>query len=107
VAEAMHNYLLFESMLQVKLVPFDKINPKMWIGANKPFRTINWQKLERDRHNRVKTPKEQSRHLALLVKKDQKRRKKLQAAGIDYDYPELKAIIPPTSKKITFNDNED
>jgi len=53
VAEAMHNYLLFESMLQVKVVPLDKINPKMWIGANKPFKTINWQKMERDRHNRV------------------------------------------------------
>ena len=101
----------------------------------------------------MRTPKEQSRHLGLLVKKDQKRRTKLQAAGIDYDYPELvrflsaifvrweilgssipssiklasllvrelksnsdsvysvgyvqKAIIPPKSKKITFNDHDD
>lgn len=94
-------------MLQVKVVPLEKLKPSMWIGANKPFRTIEWQKLERERHNRVRTPKEQSRHLGLLVKKDQKRRKKLQDAGIEYDYPELKAIIPPTSKKITFNDNDD
>lgn len=53
VAEAMHNYLLFEAMLQVKVVPLEKLKPSMWIGANKPFRTIEWQKLERERHNRV------------------------------------------------------
>jgi nucleolar protein 15 len=107
VAEAMHNYLLFESMLQVKVVPVEKLKPSMWVGANKPFKTIEWQKLAREKHNRVRTPKEQSRQLGLLVKKDQKRRKKLQDAGIDYDYPELKAIIPATSKKTTFTDNDD
>lgn len=107
VAEAMHNYLLFESMLQVKVVPVEKLKPSMWVGANKTFKKIEWQRLERERHNRMRTPKEQSRHLALLVKKDQARRKKLQAAGIDYDYPELKTMIPPSSKKITFNDNDD
>lgn len=107
VAEAMHNYLLLESMLQVKVVPVDKLKPSMWVGANKTFKTIEWQKLERERHNRVRTPKEHSRHLALLVKKDQKRRKKLQAAGIDYDYPELESLIPLSSKKITFTDGDE
>ncbi len=29
VAEAMHNYLLFESMLQVKLVPLEKIHSRL------------------------------------------------------------------------------
>lgn len=53
VAEAMHNYLLCESMLQVKVVPLEKIKPKMWVGANKRFKRNNWQKLERDRQNRV------------------------------------------------------
>lgn len=37
----------------------------------------------------MRTPKEQARLLGELVKKDQKRRKKLQEAGIDYDYPEI------------------
>lgn len=53
VAEAMHNYLLFESMLQVKVVPVEKLKPSMWVGANKTFKKIEWQRLERERHNRV------------------------------------------------------
>jgi nucleolar protein 15 len=60
VAEAMHNYLLFESMLQVKVVPLEKLKPSMWVGANKPFRIIDWQKLERERHNRVSERNERS-----------------------------------------------
>jgi nucleolar protein 15 len=31
VAEAMHNYLLFESMLQVKLVPLEKIHSRLYV----------------------------------------------------------------------------
>lgn len=101
VAEAMHNYLLFESMLQVKLVPLEKIHSRFWIGANQKFRTVPWQQLERQHHNRVRTPEEQQLLLEALVKKDQKRRSKILAVGIDYDYPEIRALIPPSSKRIT------
>lgn len=107
VAEAMHNYLLFESMLQVKVVPLDKIKPTLWVGANKPFKMLNWQKMERERFNKVLTPKEQSLRLESAVKKDKQRRKKIQELGIDYDYPELEALVPRTAQKVTFDDNED
>ncbi|CAM6011946.1 unnamed protein product [Sphagnum balticum] len=101
VAEAMHNYLLFESMLQVKLVPLEKIHSRFWIGANQKFKTVPWQQLERQHHNRVRTPEEQRLLLEALVKKDQKRRSKILSVGIDYDYPEIRALIPPSSKRIT------
>ena len=59
----MHNYLLFESMLQVKVVPVEKLKPSMWVGANKPFRKVEWQKLERERHNRVSEFEQEKLHV--------------------------------------------
>lgn len=47
----------------------------------------------------MRTPKEQAQLLEELVKKDQKRRKKLQEAGIDYDYPE---IVSPSNSYTEF-----
>jgi nucleolar protein 15 len=60
-----------------------------WVGANQKFKTVPWQQLERQHHNRVRTPEEQRLLLEALVKKDRKRRSKILAVGIDYDYPEI------------------
>ncbi|CAM6125054.1 unnamed protein product [Calypogeia fissa] len=42
VAESMNNYLLMESMLQVKLVRLDKLHHKMWVGANRKFKVFKF-----------------------------------------------------------------
>ncbi|CAM6094629.1 unnamed protein product [Calypogeia fissa] len=42
-AESMNNYLLMESMLQVKLVPLNKLHHKMWVGANRKFKVFKFQ----------------------------------------------------------------
>ena len=53
VADAMHGYLLFGQVLQVKLVPPQKVHPRTFIGANKKFKIVPWKKLDRARHNKV------------------------------------------------------
>ncbi|GAB2233625.1 hypothetical protein Droror1_Dr00002851 [Drosera rotundifolia] len=47
VAESMHNYLLFEHMLQVQLVPPERVHPKLWRGANVKFNPVDFVGIER------------------------------------------------------------
>eukprot|EP01018_Ginkgo_biloba_P016993 Gb_08145 [translate_table: standard] len=42
MADCMHNYLLFKHMLQVHLVPCEKIHPKLWNRANYEFKLLEW-----------------------------------------------------------------
>ncbi|KAJ7529642.1 hypothetical protein O6H91_15G059900 [Diphasiastrum complanatum] len=102
VAESMNNYLLFESLLQVKLVPQEKIHPTLWIGANRKFQVKPWKLWEKERHNRDRTAAEQKSLLKRLIRRDDKRKRNLLKAGIDYDYPDLRSSLPGTSKKIKF-----
>ncbi|XP_057848758.2 uncharacterized RNA-binding protein C1827.05c [Cryptomeria japonica] len=107
VADCMHNYLLFEHILKVRLVPSEEIHPKLWERANCKFKPIKWQQIERKRHNRERTVEEQQRLIKAIMKNDAIRRKKIQAAGIEYEYPELIGTLPPIPKKIKFSDEED
>lgn len=101
VAECMDNYLLFGSILRCKLVPEEKIHPLMWIGANRKFRLIPYKKIAKERHNKERGPEEQRKQLKRLLKKDQNRRKRLMALGIDYEFESLSTQVPhrPTHKK--------
>ncbi|CAM6126712.1 unnamed protein product [Calypogeia fissa] len=99
VAESMNNYLLMESMLQVKLMPLDKLHPKMWVGANRKFKVFKFQEMQRKLHNKVRTPAEQTKQLKGLVKKDKQRRAKLKAAGIDFNFPDIRDSITVRLKK--------
>ncbi|KAK1294406.1 Polyadenylate-binding protein RBP47 [Acorus calamus] len=105
VADCMHNYLLFEHMLQVHLVPSDRVHPKLWFGANRQFQPAKTREIERKKHNKERTI-EQHRHLVEgILKRDQKRRKRLADAGIDYECPDFVGGIPCAPKKIKFDED--
>lgn len=46
VAATMDNYLLFGHILKCKLVPHEQVHEKLWIGANKRFKKVPWNKIE-------------------------------------------------------------
>lgn len=52
VAESMDNYLLFESVIKVRLMTNDECHPELWKGANRKFKTVPWQKKAADVHDR-------------------------------------------------------
>ncbi len=58
-AEAMNNYMMFKEKLVVTVVPTQEVHPDLWKGANRKFRAYPWRKVERERHNAVRTPEEQ------------------------------------------------
>ncbi|KAJ7957108.1 MKI67 FHA domain-interacting nucleolar phosphoprotein [Quillaja saponaria] len=104
VADFMHNYLVLEHVLQVHLIPPEDVHPKLWRGFNYRRKQVDWVQIERKRLNKERTLEEQQKLVEKIKKRDQSRRKKLAAAGIDYEYPEIVGISQPTPKKIKFED---
>ncbi|KAL1314929.1 hypothetical protein HN51_041735 [Arachis hypogaea] len=104
VAETMHNYLLFEHLLQVHLIPPEEVHPRLWRGFNYKHKPIDSVQLERGRHDKERTLEEYNKLVEKIVKRDNKRRKRLEAAGIDYECPAIVGNIHPAPKKIKFED---
>ncbi|PON34211.1 Splicing factor-like protein [Parasponia andersonii] len=102
VAETMNNYLLYEHLLQVHLVPPERIHPKLWRGFNICYKPLDWVKVERKRHDKERTLEERKKLVDKIVKRDEKRRKRIEAAGIDYECPEIVGNVEPLPKKIRF-----
>ncbi|XP_050126229.1 uncharacterized protein LOC126603428 isoform X2 [Malus sylvestris] len=89
VADTMHNYLLFEHVLHVHLIPPQKVHLKLWKGFNFRVRPVNWVQIERKRHDKERTVEELKKFMEKIMKRDLKRQKKIEAAGIDYKCPEI------------------
>ncbi|PSR92964.1 RNA recognition motif domain protein [Actinidia chinensis var. chinensis] len=58
VSECMHNYLMFEHILQVHLIPPERVHPKLWKGVNRWYKPLDWVRIERKRHNKERTLEE-------------------------------------------------
>ncbi|CAO2188107.1 unnamed protein product [Urochloa humidicola] len=104
VADEMNNYLLFEHTLRVTLVPLEKVHPKLWKGVRWGFIPIDHVAIEQKRHNKEKTTEEHKKMVEGIVKRDEKRRKRIKAAGIDYECPALIGSVQPSAKRIKFDD---
>lgn len=83
VASTMDNYLLFGHILKCKYAEPGSLHPGVWKGADKKFRKIPHEKLEREKLAAPKTEAQWQK----IVDKEQRRRdqkaKKLQKFGID------------------------
>ncbi|KQJ98239.1 MKI67 FHA domain-interacting nucleolar phosphoprotein [Brachypodium distachyon] len=105
VADEMNNYLLFEHTLQIALVPPEKVHAKLWKGVRKGFVPVDRVGIERRRLNKDKTVGEHKKMLEGIVKRDEKRRKRIKAAGIDYECPALIGSVQPSAKRIKFDED--
>ncbi|XP_059632281.1 uncharacterized RNA-binding protein C1827.05c [Cornus florida] len=104
VADCMHNYLLFEHLLQVYLIPPDRVHPKLWKGVNRWYKPLDWVRIERKQHDKERTLEGHKKLVKGIMKRDQKRRKKIEDAGIDYECPEIVGN-QPAPKKIRFDED--
>lgn len=116
MAETMHNYLLFGRLLQCELaipfvsvdessfqcfgscsgviVPPEKVHPKMFAGAGKEFKAINWKKVEQKNRLKGETPEGHQKRVAKLRSSDSRKRKQLEALGVDYEFPGYVSLFP-------------
>ena len=46
VASTMNSYLLFGHILRCKVMPPEQVHEKLWVGANRRFKTVPWNRIE-------------------------------------------------------------
>lgn len=85
-AEAMNNYLMFDKILRCEFVPEETLHPKLWKNCNKKFVWLDKRALMIKLHNKEKTKDELKKMSERLVHRDDKRREKLAALGINYEF---------------------
>ncbi|KAF8873997.1 hypothetical protein BD779DRAFT_1451298 [Infundibulicybe gibba] len=86
VADTMDNYLLMGHILRCKVIPKDRVHPELWIGANRKWRVVPRDRLVRVEHNKPRTEEGQKKAAQRLLSRQQERKRKLEAAGIKYDF---------------------
>ena len=96
VAESMDNYLLFESVLKVRLMTEKEVHPELWKGANRKFKSVPWRRNARETHDKLRTEEELVKRDASLIANERARRRKIEKAGIEYDFPGYAAAAAAT-----------
>jgi nucleolar protein 15 len=106
VAESMDNYLLFESVLKVRLMTAEECHPELWKGANRKFKAVPWRRKAAEAHDKPRSAAELAKRDAALLAGERARRRKIEKAGIEYDFPGYAAAAKKpkgakTTKKTT------
>ena len=99
VSKTMDNYLLFGHILKCKLVAPEQVHKDLWIGANKRFKSVPWNKIQGRKLSQAMTVTGwESR-----MKKEEKRRADKKAAMnlMDYHFesPKLKSAKEVLKKR--------
>lgn len=87
VAETMHGYLMGMHVLQCRQLHSHEMHADLWNGANRRFRNRDKTGVHAKKVNRKRTPAEQQKRLASLIRLEGRKRARLAALGIDYDFP--------------------
>ncbi|TIB92956.1 kinase-like protein [Wallemia mellicola] len=87
VAETMNNYLIDNRLLVVEVVDEKDINEHLFKGANRKFRAVPTDRIERISFNKEKTEEEKEKSKKRYQDKLAKKQEKLNNAGIDYQIP--------------------
>lgn len=86
VAEAMNNQIVLGSLLQCEVLPPERVHKSMFVGADVPFKKIDFQGLAREAHNQPRSPSAAARRCKTLVKSENKKRAKLAELGVNYEF---------------------
>merc|ERR1712142_65732 len=86
-ADAMNNYMMFDKLLKCRFVAEEKLHPAVWKGANKKFVWLNRAAVTRNQHNAMRDKGQLKVATERLLKKERRKRAKLMACGIQYDFP--------------------
>lgn len=115
VQKTMNNYLMLKHILKVQLVPKEKVHPDLWKGADRRFRKVPWNRIEKS-----KIAKTDRKGWRQRVDREAKRREekaaKLKALGYEYEPPALREVdsvpvkvaeMPQQAVEATENDAND
>ena len=91
VAKTMDNYLMFGHILKCKYAPQGSLHKDLWKGANKRFKKVPWDKIEKRSLEAPKTAEQWQRKVAKEQKKREEKAKKLKAMGYEIELPKMKS----------------
>jgi nucleolar protein 15 len=90
VADTMNGYLIYSHLLKCEVM--EEVHPNLFKGAGRKFAARPWNKMEQERHNKVKTPVQVEKVVQRKTLKQKKKQQALAAMGIDFDFPEPKRV---------------
>lgn len=102
VANTMNGYRLFDHTLSCHLIPVEAIHERMFVGANKEFKPLPRQAINRNRVNADKTYEQSVSNRKRLIARERQKRQDIKALGIDYDFPGFEAQVPAKKQHIAF-----
>ncbi|KIW95086.1 uncharacterized protein Z519_03669 [Cladophialophora bantiana CBS 173.52] len=100
VAETMDNYLMFGHILKCKYAESGSLHPDVWKGANKKFRKIPHEKLERERLAAPKTEEQWKKKIEKEQRRRDKKAKKMKEIGLDMPSSTLTTPSTALSQKL-------
>lgn len=109
VAETMNNYLMLGQLLRCHVVAKDKIHPRLFSGSGRSMedgrgrsRVITNRKRAHALMSVEKTSEQHAKKTSKLLEKEDNKRRKLEALGIDFSFPGYASCIPVKGKHIIF-----
>eukprot|EP01130_Rhizamoeba_saxonica_P010894 TRINITY_DN4492_c0_g1_i4.p1 TRINITY_DN4492_c0_g1~~TRINITY_DN4492_c0_g1_i4.p1 ORF type:complete len:249 (+),score=73.26 TRINITY_DN4492_c0_g1_i4:36-782(+) len=87
VADTMDGYIMYERALVCKLIPPEKVHPNLFKGANKKYVPKRTRLEHIAKRNAEKTEEQKQKSQTRLLKKEERKRRKLAELGIDYEFP--------------------
>jgi len=101
VAKAMNNYIMFGRTLKCSVLPPDRVHPNMFKNTwKRPRNPQHFVKLNQERYNAKRTPEQQEKRMQSLVNNENKKRKRLDELGINYDFPGYQKVVSSTSTDV-------
>ena len=107
VAKTMDNYLLFNHILKVKIVPDEQVPENLFKGANKRFKKVPWNKMEGRKLEQGASEETWEKRIEKEVKQRGEKAKKLKDFGYEFESPKIKSAKGvskrPAVKDLTAN----
>jgi len=87
VASTHDNMLMCDRAIKCSVVDADKVHPTMFNGADEKFIPHPWKKMAKEAANGKRDDHQEKTRVRGLVAKERKKRKALEEAGIELDFP--------------------
>ncbi|KAF7905150.1 uncharacterized protein EAF01_005671 [Botrytis porri] len=100
VAKTMDNYLLFNHILKVKLVPDEQLPEDLFKGANRRFKKVPWNKIEGRRLEQGAGEEQWEKRREKAEKKREIAAEKLKQIGYEYEAPKIKSAKGVSKKPV-------
>lgn len=88
----MNNYLMYGHILKCKYVPQEQQHPELWKGANRRYKRVPWNRIEKQRLERGKTRDKWAKSIEQEEKRRLAKAEKFKKLGYEFEMPELKAV---------------